>query len=413
MSRATIRPPSSTTALLRSDPTASSAACGGLITAVKLSIPYMPRFETVNVPPDSSGGVICASRTFVASACTVREISPSDFLSASKTVGTTSASLAAPATPTFTREYSSNLPSLYAPFTRGCSRSALAHAFTTMSLNDGGFSSTCLSRSRSSTQSVMSSSTSSAKSGAVAFDSAMRRETVRCSRVSSWTCSSPRFPASPAGSGAGGLSSAARLGRGRLLVGRCFLLLLLLLLLLLVFLLLLLLRLGRLLRRSTILAGGLLDVGLQDPATGAAAPDVGYVDAELVGDATRDGRGLRAFVAFAGLLFTLRFGFLLLLGFLVSLGLGLLLFLSGLLLLVRTVVSLLLLTRLTDASDDLAQRHRLALGHDDLEQRAIGVGLVRHVGLVGLDLAERLAALHLAALLDDPLEDRALLHGVG
>ena len=112
VSRTTILPPSSTTGRLRRDPTASSAACGGLITAVKLSIPYMPRFETVNVPPESSGGVIFPSRTFCASACTVREISPSDFLSASKTVGTTSAPFAATATPTFTREYSSNLPSL-------------------------------------------------------------------------------------------------------------------------------------------------------------------------------------------------------------------------------------------------------------------------------------------------------------
>ena len=104
VSRATIRPPSSTTGRLRSDPTASSAACGGLITAVKRSIPYMPRFDTVNVPPDSSGGVIFWSRTFEASVCTVREISPSDFLSASNTVGTTSASFAATATPTLTRE---------------------------------------------------------------------------------------------------------------------------------------------------------------------------------------------------------------------------------------------------------------------------------------------------------------------
>src|SRR3954468_14155652 len=104
MSRATILPPSSTTAFFLRAPTASSAACGGLITALKRSIPYMPRFETVNVPPDSSGGVILLSRTLVASDWTVREISPSDFLSASNTVGTTSASLAATATPTFTRE---------------------------------------------------------------------------------------------------------------------------------------------------------------------------------------------------------------------------------------------------------------------------------------------------------------------
>jgi len=37
-------------------PTARIAACGGLMTAVKLVIAYMPRFETVKVAPESSGG---------------------------------------------------------------------------------------------------------------------------------------------------------------------------------------------------------------------------------------------------------------------------------------------------------------------------------------------------------------------
>ena len=70
--------------------------------AMKSSIPYMPRFETVNVPPDSSGGVILPSRTFSIAARASRAIWPSDFLSASKIVGTTSASCAATATPTLT-----------------------------------------------------------------------------------------------------------------------------------------------------------------------------------------------------------------------------------------------------------------------------------------------------------------------
>ena len=70
--------------------------------AVKRSIPYMPRLETVKVPPESSGGVISPSRTFSISARAWREISPSDFSSASRTTGTTSASCAATATPTFT-----------------------------------------------------------------------------------------------------------------------------------------------------------------------------------------------------------------------------------------------------------------------------------------------------------------------
>ena len=63
--------------------------------AVKLATPYMPRLDTVNVPPPSSGGVIVPSRTRAASARVSRAISPSDFSSASNTVGTTSAPSAA------------------------------------------------------------------------------------------------------------------------------------------------------------------------------------------------------------------------------------------------------------------------------------------------------------------------------
>ena len=68
------------------------AACGGLITAVNASTPYMPRFETVNVPPETSGGVILPARTFSAAARASRAICPRDLRSASKIVGTTSAS---------------------------------------------------------------------------------------------------------------------------------------------------------------------------------------------------------------------------------------------------------------------------------------------------------------------------------
>ena len=71
------------------------------------------------------------------------------------------------------------------------------------------------------------------------------------------------------------------------------------------------------------------------------------------------------------------------------------------------------LARLADARDQLADGERVALLGHDLDQHAVGVGLVGHVGLVRLDLHERLAALDLAALLHEPLEDRALLHRVG
>ena len=49
----------------------------------------------------------------------------------------------------------------------------------------------------------------------------------------------------------------------------------------------------------------------------------------------------------------------------------------------------------------------------DDPQHAVGVGLVGHVGLVRLDLDELLAALDLVPVGLQPLEDRALLHGVG
>ena len=74
-------------------------------------MPYMPRFDTVNVPAEGSGGVSCRRGRFSASERVSRAISPSDLRSASNTVGTTSASWPATATPTLTREYSSNLPS--------------------------------------------------------------------------------------------------------------------------------------------------------------------------------------------------------------------------------------------------------------------------------------------------------------
>jgi len=103
--------PSRTTGCSVIAPTARIAACGGLMTAVKWVTPYMPRLETVKVPPPSSGGRIELSRTRSARARVVRAISPSDLVSASKTVGTTRASWPATATPTFTRVCSSKRPS--------------------------------------------------------------------------------------------------------------------------------------------------------------------------------------------------------------------------------------------------------------------------------------------------------------
>src|SRR5215218_8928882 len=67
---------------------------------------------------------------------------------------------------------------------------------------------------------------------------------------------------------------------------------------------------------------------------------------------------------------------------------------------------------LADSGDDLADGERRALLGDDLEG-PVGVGLVRHRRLVGLDLDELLALGDIVAVGLEPLEDRALLHGVG
>ena len=58
--------PSLTTGRSSIAPTARIAAWGELMIAAKERIPNMPRFETVKVPPESSGGVILPSRTLAA-----------------------------------------------------------------------------------------------------------------------------------------------------------------------------------------------------------------------------------------------------------------------------------------------------------------------------------------------------------
>ena len=83
--------------------------------AVKALTPNIPRLETVNVPPPSSGGAIVPARTRSASARVSRAISPRDFWSASNTVGTTNVrpllSACRTAMPTFTRECNCRRPS--------------------------------------------------------------------------------------------------------------------------------------------------------------------------------------------------------------------------------------------------------------------------------------------------------------
>ena len=150
--------------------------------------------------------------------------------------------------------------------TRGNSRSAFADALTTMSLNDGAGVWTSFSRARSATASVMSTFSEIAKSGAVAFDSAIRRETTCCSCVSSWISTRPLAPtASPrCGSGAAAGRPAASASCARL-------------------------------RGAAAAAlGGSGHVRLDDAAAGAAALERRQLDAELTRHPPRHRRRLHA-----------------------------------------------------------------------------------------------------------------------
>ena len=174
--------------------------------------PNMPRLETVNVPPPSSGGVIVPSRTRSASARVSRAISPSDF-------GRRRRPSARPAR-----------SSARAPRARRSPASAAAAAVAVAAvgarvlaqreragLDDHVVVSwraparaSCLSSPRSATHASMSISICSANSGIVAFDSAIRRAIVCCVRVSSTIVVSPFAVATPRAGcrGAGGASGA-------------------------------------------------------------------------------------------------------------------------------------------------------------------------------------------------------------
>src|SRR5262249_14251192 len=71
------------------------------------------------------------------------------------------------------------------------------------------------------------------------------------------------------------------------------------------------------------------------------------------------------------------------------------------------------LARIPHPGDGVTDRQRVALRRQDLDQRPGQVGLVDHVGLVGLDLDQLLTDGHLVAHPLQPLEDGALLHRVG
>ena len=266
---------------------------------------------------------------------------------------------------------------------------------------------------RSSTASSMSTSTVITKSGAVALDSAIRRATVRCSRLSSWWDLA-----------AAGLAVAG--GRGPGLLG--------------------LLRLLRRLPRpraprlgsSSPLpdAASTSDFTIRPP--GPVPSTSARSTPDLARHPARDRRGLDAARRRRASLLGARSsgasassaGFLV--GVLVCV---LRLVVLGVLVAASSSDSSSLRRRprcssesslssssdslvgrdaaaLADLRDRLADRERVALLGHDLERPRL-VGLVGHVGLVRLDLDELLALGDLVAVGLEPLEDRALLHGVG
>ena len=213
----------------------------------------------------------------------------------------------------------------------------------------------------------MSTSSVMTKSGAVALDSAIRRATVRCSRFSSSWVTSPR-PASPSRAGFFGASAGFAGGAPA--------------------------------RRGCFDPGGGLDVGLDDPPARAAALDAGQIELVLprhaAGDRATPSTSARLAARAPPVrrvrLLAFRLGSACRLGVLGRLAPG--------------------HRRFADPRDRRADGERVALlGHD--LQRARRVGLVGHVGLVRLDLDELFALGDLVAVGLEPLQDRALLHGVG
>ena len=277
----------------------------------------------------------------------------------------------------------------------------------------------------------MSTSATSVNSGIVAFDSAIRRATTCCVRVSSTTDTSPfvvpvsaTFGSDVPGEAAADAAAGSASGSFSFFAGFSSFF------------------------APPSLERRLLDVGLHDPPAGARPLDRREVDALLLGQAPRDRRGLDPLAVAGAVGVRLRLGLLLVLLLRLRLALRL-----GVLLLVLLGLGLVLLGRLGSASsssegsasgssssssssssvvglrgrpvrralrrrlladrrDDLADRERVALARDGVE-RALLVGLVGHRGLVRLDLGDLLALGDLVALGDEPLQDRALLHRVG
>ena len=109
------------------------AASGGLITAVNWSIPNIPRFDTVKVPPVTSPAASLPARARPISSLASRATWVRVFRSASRTTGTTSPPSTATAIPTCTRRCASSLSPAQDTFSSGLAASSTAHALTTRS----------------------------------------------------------------------------------------------------------------------------------------------------------------------------------------------------------------------------------------------------------------------------------------
>ncbi len=266
----------------------------------------------------------------------------------------------------------------------------------------------CFSCARRSTAPSMSISMSSVKSGIVALDSAIRRATTCCVRVSSATTTSPlaaTAPARGAPSSAGGVSAGLRPAGGGV-VGPA--------------------------TGADPARGGGLDVGAHHPPAGTAAGQPAQLHPELARDATGQRRGSNALAGrYRG-------------GAVVAApraggdgrrggcrdrgggdgrrggsrdrggaggrcgGVGAALSRRRLGGGARTAA---VLATAADVGDDRTDRQRRSLGRHDL-QDAVEVGLVDHRRLVGLDLHQLIAAVDLVAIGLQPLQDGALLHRV-
>ena len=123
------------------------ALSGTLMIGVNSVIPYMPRLVTVNVPPVHSSGESVPARARAARSGAGGDLADAQ-RSAPRITGTMRPASSATATPMFDFVPHDDPVSFRTEFTRGCSRSAVAAAFTTKSVMETLLSPAAFRRSR-------------------------------------------------------------------------------------------------------------------------------------------------------------------------------------------------------------------------------------------------------------------------